>query len=127
MDEADPLPAERHQSIHRWRVGAQRRRTEQECLLAGPFVLVEQHHHQAGPAAEPAEQRAFADAGGRGDVVHGDGVRAALGNQASDSLEQEGAVARRVTTLLRKLLWCADGQLAQPLDTAHSCTLAPPE
>ena len=87
VDEADPLPAERHQPIQRRRVGAQRRRPEQKRLLTGSFVLVEQHHHQARPAAEPAEQRALADAGGRGDVVHGDGVGAAFGDQAAGGVE----------------------------------------
>ncbi len=124
MDEADPLPAERHQPIQWWRIGPQGRRAEQKSLLAGAFVLVEQHHHQAGPAAEPAEQRAFADARGRGDVVHGDGVGAALGDQVAGRVQQERAVARRVTALLLNLLWSEHGQLAQPLDTAHSCTLA---
>ena len=85
VDEADPLPAEGEQPVQRRCVGAQRRRAEQKGLLTGPFVLVEQHHHQAGPAAEPAEQRAFADAGGRGDVVHRDGVGAALGDQVARS------------------------------------------
>ena len=88
IDEPQPVPAEGHQSIQRRRIGAQRRRAEQECLLLGLLVLVEQHHHQAGPAAEPAEQRALADAGGRGDVVRGDRVGAALGDQAARRLEQ---------------------------------------
>ena len=99
VHEADSLPAERHQPIHGRRVRAQRRRAEQKCLLAGPLVLVEQHHHQARPAAEPAEQRALADAGGRGDVVHGDGVGAALGDQAAGGVDQQRAIARRVTSL----------------------------
>ena len=127
VDEADPLAAERHQPIHRRRIRPQRRRPEQECLLTGPFVLVEQDHHQAGTAAEPAEQRALADAGGRGDVVHGDGVGAALGDQAAGRLEQERAIARRVTAFLGKLLGSRRVQFAQPLDTAHNCTLARPE
>ena len=100
MHETDPLPAERHQPIDRWRVGSQRWRAEQKCLLIGPFVFVEQHHHQGGAAAESAEQCAFADAGGRGDVVHGDGVRAVFGDQAAGRLEQERAIAGRVAALL---------------------------
>ena len=87
VDEADAFPAERHQPIQRRRVGSQRRRAEQEGLLTGPFILVEQHHHQTGSAAEAAEQRALADAGGRGDVVHGDGVGAALGDQPAGGLK----------------------------------------
>ena len=127
VDEPRTVPAEGHQPIQ-WRgIGSQGRRAEEESLLAGALILVEQHRHQARPAAEPAEQRAFADARGRGDVIHGHGVRAALGDQAAGRVEQERAVSRCVTTLLLELLWCVDGQLAQPLDTAHSCTLAPLE
>ena len=81
MDETQPVTPEREQPVQRRRIGTQRRGAEHESLLAGPLVLVEQHHHQSGPAAEPAEHRAFADAGGRGDVVHGDRVGAALGDQ----------------------------------------------
>jgi len=124
VHEADPLPAERHQSIDRWGIGSQRRRAEQKCLLIGPFVFVEQHHHQGGPAAEPAEQRAFADAGGCGDVVHGDGIRAVFGDQAAGRLEQECAIAGRVTSLLWGPLRREQRQVTQPLDAAHPCTLA---
>ena len=70
MGETQPVASERQQAIQRRRIGTQRRRTEHECLLADSLVLVEQHHHQAGPAAEPAEQCALADARGGGDVVH---------------------------------------------------------
>ena len=41
-----------------------------------------------GPAAEAAEQCALAHACGRGDVVGGDGVGAALGYQATRSVQQ---------------------------------------
>jgi hypothetical protein len=125
VSEPDPRPAERDQPIGRRGAGAKGWRPEQERLLNGLFVLVQQHHHQAGPAAEAAEQRAFADSGGGGDVVGGDGVGAALGDQVSGSLEEQGAVARRVAPFLVHHLGGEHVQLARPL--AHSCTLTLPE
>ena len=121
VGETDPFPAEGDQAIQRRCVGAQRRRPEQKCLLTGPFVLVEQHHHQAGPAAEPAEQRAFADAGGRGDVIHGDRFGAARRDQASRGLQQQSAIAGRVAALGWGCQRSGDVQVAQPL--AHTCTV----
>ena len=87
-DELQPVAAVGQQSLQRRRTRAQRRRAEQERLLLDLLVLVEQHDHQPGPAAEPAEQRALADAGGRGDVVRGDRVGAALGDQPARGVEQ---------------------------------------
>ena len=81
MRETQPVTPECQQPIQRRRIRTQRRRAEHESLLADPLVLVEQHHHQSGPAAEPAENRSFADAGGHGDVVHCDRVGATLGDQ----------------------------------------------
>ena len=88
FDELQPVAAVGEQSIQRRRARAQRRRAEEEGLLLGLLVLVEQHDHQAGAAAEPAEQRALADTRRRGDIVGGDGVGAALGDQPARSLEQ---------------------------------------
>ena len=88
FDELQPVPAVGEESIQGRCARAQRWRSEEECLLLGLLVFVEQHDHQACPAAEPAEQRAFADARGRGDVVGGDRISAALGDQAARSLEQ---------------------------------------
>ena len=59
-----------------------------KACCSGLLVLVEQHDHQARPAAEAAEQRALAHACGHGDVVGGDRVGAALGYQATRSIEQ---------------------------------------
>ena len=88
VDELQSVATVGKQSVQRRRTRSQRWRPEHEGLLLGRLVLVEQHHHQAGPAAEPAEHRALADTGGRGDVVHGDGVGAALGDQAARGVEQ---------------------------------------
>jgi hypothetical protein len=80
MDEPQPRATVGQQPFQRRRAGPQRRRTEQERLLLGLLVLVEQHDHQAGAAAEAAEQSALADAGRRRDFVHGDRVWAAHGD-----------------------------------------------
>ena len=85
---SQPVSAVREQPVQRWRTRSQRWRAEHERLLFGLLVLVEQHDHQAGAAAEPAEQRALADTGGRRDVVGGDGVGAALGDQAARGVQQ---------------------------------------
>ena len=87
--ETQPFATEGHEPLQRWRIGAQRRRPEQEGLLDGALVLVEQDDHQAGAAAEATEQGAFAHARRRGDVVHGDGVGAPLGDQGAGGVEQE--------------------------------------
>ncbi len=79
VHELEPVAAVGQQPFQRRRARTQRWRAEHERLLLGLLVLVEQHDHQPGPAAEPAEQRALADTRGRGDVVGGDGVGAALG------------------------------------------------
>ena len=122
VGEAQPLAAEREQPVQRRRVGPERRGTEQECLLAGPLVLVEQHHHQPGPAAEAAEHRALADACRRGDIVHRDRIRATLGDQATGGVEQQRAVARGIAPLLRS------GYLqSAERSGAHLCTLTQPE
>ena len=61
-----------------------------------PLVLVEQHHHQAGAAAEPAEQRALAHTGGRGDIVHRHRVGTPLGDEPTGGIQQQRPVAGRV-------------------------------
>ena len=122
VGEAQPFAAERQQPFQWRRVGPERRGSEQEGLLAGPLVLVEQHHHQPGPAAEPAEHRALADACGRGDIVHRDRVGAALGDEPARGIEQQRPVARGVAALLR----CGHRQPAELFD-AHFCTLTQPE
>ena len=97
MGESNAVPAERDQPLQRRGGGAQRGRPEQERLLGGPLVLVEKHHHQAGPAAEPAEHRALADPGGPGEIVHRDRVGATLGDQPAGGVEQQLPVAGGVT------------------------------
>ena len=88
-----------------------------KACCCGLLVLVEQHDHQAGPAAEPAEQRALAHAGGRGDVVGRDRVGAALGDQPAGGLEEQRAVACSVAPLR----WTGIGyrQIDQPIGDAH--------
>ena len=88
VDELQPVAAVGEQPLQRRRTRSERRRPEEEGLLLGLLVFVEQHDHQARPAAEPAEQCAFADARGGGDVVGGDRVGAAFGDQAARGLEQ---------------------------------------
>jgi hypothetical protein len=82
---------------------AQRRGAEQECLLVGQLVLVEQDEHQSGPAAEPAEQRALAHAGFDGDVVHGHRVGSSIGDQPPRGVEQQPPIAGGIPALLRSL------------------------
>ena len=88
VHELQPVASVGKQPVQRRSTRPQRWRAEHEGLLLGLLVLVEQHDHQAGPAAEPAEQRALADARGRGDVVGRDRVGAALGDEAARGLEQ---------------------------------------
>ncbi len=123
MGELQPVASERQQPIQRRRVGAQWRGTEHESLLHDAFVLVEQHHHQPGPVAEPAEQRALAYAGRGGDVVHGDRVGAVFGDQSARRIEQQCAVAGRVTALVRR----GNGQVTNRVDGAHRFTVASSE
>ena len=118
MGEAQPFATEGQQPFE-WRcLRAEGRGPEQEGFLAGPLVLVEQNHHQPGPAAEATEQCALADARGRGDVVHRDGVRAALGDQPACGVEQQCPVARGVAPLLG----CGYRQSADLID-AHISAL----
>ena len=102
VGEAQPFAAERQQPFQRRGVGAEGRRAEEERLLAGLLVLVEQDHHQPGPATEPAEHRALADPGGRGDIVHRDRVGALFGDEPAGGVEQQRPVARGVAPLLRR-------------------------
>ena len=88
VHELQPVASVGQQPLQRRGARPQRRRAEHERLLLGLLVLVEQHDHQPGPAAEAAEQRALADAGGGRDVVRGDRVGAALGDQAARSVQQ---------------------------------------
>ena len=126
VDELQPFPAVGEQAIQRGRAGAQRGRPEQERLLLGLLVFVEQHDHQPGAAAEPAEQRALADAGGRGDVVGGDGLGAALVDQAACRIEEQCPVARRVAALGRRRI-VGHRQRRQPVGHTHLATLTQPE
>ena len=88
LDELQPLAAVREQPFQRRRARPQRWRAEEERLLLDLLVLVEQNDHQSGAAAEPAEQCALAHTRRHGDVVGGDGVGAAFGDQPARSLEQ---------------------------------------
>src|SRR2546429_183403 len=80
---------------HRCVIGSSRERSSQSSpaelardVFPGIAVLVEQHDHHACPAAEPTEQGALADTGGRGDIVGADRIGAVLGYQAARSVEQ---------------------------------------
>ena len=119
MDKTQPVTPEREQALQRRRIRTQRRRPEQERLLAGLLVLVEQHHHQAGPTAEPTKHRALAYAGGGCDVVHSDRVGTTLGDEPARGIQHQHAVAGRVAPLHRG----RSGQLAQRVDGTHTCTL----
>ena len=101
VGEAQPFAPERQQPFQRRRLRSKGRGSEQEGFLTGPLVLVEQHHHQPGPAAEPPEHRPLADACGRGDVVHRDRVGAAFGNEPACGIEQQRPIAGGVAPLLR--------------------------
>ena len=83
----------------RRRAGAERRRAAQDVLLQAPLGLVEQGAQEPLAVAEAAEQRALADAGGARDVVHGDRLHAALGEQPGRRLQHARAVARGVRAL----------------------------
>ena len=87
-DELQPGAPVGHESLQWRRTGTQGRRAEHERLLHGLFVLVEQHQHQAGAAAEAAEQGALADAGRGGDGIHGDRVGAVFIDQPTGGVEQ---------------------------------------
>ena len=88
VHEFQPVASVGEQSLQWRRPWPQRWRAEEHRLLLDLLVLVEQHDHQPGPAAEPPEQCALADTGGRGDVVRRDGVGAALRDQATRSVQQ---------------------------------------
>ena len=98
-DEIKALRAESQQSLQ-WRgLRTQRRRPEHECLLHVLLVGVEQRAHQAGAAAEPAEQRPLAHAGRGGDVIHGDRSGAPFADQSAGGIEDSAAVAGGVAAL----------------------------
>ncbi len=88
VHELQPVPSVRKQPVQRRSARAQRWRAEHEGLLFGLLVLVEQHDHQPGAAAEPAEERALADTRGGGDVVGRDSVGTALGDEPAGGLEE---------------------------------------
>jgi hypothetical protein len=119
VDEPQPAASVGEQPLERRRPGAQRRRAEQESLLFGLLVLVEQHDHQAGPAAEPAEQRALAHACGGRHVVHAHRVRAPFGDEVARGVEQQGTIAGGIASLLRRLL----RQRRRGLRRGHALTL----
>ena len=70
------------------------------CFLEGALALAEHRERERRARAEAAEQRALADAGGLGDVVHRDAAGAALGEQPLSRAEDPLAVARRVGALV---------------------------
>ena len=125
VDELEPFPAIGQQAFQRWRAGSQRRRPEQERLLLSLLVLVEQNDHQACAAAEPAEQRALAHAGRRRDVVHGDRLGAALGDEAACGVEQQCPVAGGIAPFSRAGL--GQRQRRQPVGAHSRRTLTQPE
>ena len=123
VDEAQPLPAEGHQPIHRRRLGEERRRPEQKGLLTGPLFLVEPHHHR--PARLPKR---------RNTVPLPTPALAAMSSMVTPSAPRlstrlraasnyRSSIAGRVAAFVRQLLCSRHGQPAQPLDTAHHCTL----
>ena len=96
--------AERDQSLDRRRARAQRRRPADQVLLQPPLVLGQQREDEPGAVAEPAEQRALADARLGGDGVHRHAVGAALGEQLLGRGQDLVAVARRVGAQRRLVL-----------------------
>src|SRR5215207_9090581 len=99
VDELQPIAAVGKEPVQRWRARSQWRRAEHEGPLFNLLVLVEQHNHQAGPAAEPAEQCALSHAGGRGDVVSGYRVGTALGDERASRVEEQRSVSRCIAPL----------------------------
>ena len=122
VGEAQPFAPEGQQPFQRRRFRPEGRGPEQEGFLAGPLVLVEQHHHQPGPAAEPPEHRALADARGRGDVVHRDRVGSAFGDEPARGVEQQRPIARGVAALMG-----GGYRQSAELIEAHLRTLTQPE
>ena len=80
-DHVQSRAAERDEAFDGICAGPEWRGTRHERRLEFLLAVVEQGEHEAGAAAEAAENRAFTDACGRGDVVHGDRVDAAFGDQ----------------------------------------------
>lgn len=127
VGEAQPLPAEGHQPFQRRRVGPSGGGPNRNaCWMArsssSSSTIIR-------PARLPNRRNKvpFADAGGRGDVVHRDGVGPALGDEAASRVQQECAIAGGVAAFRRGNPRIAEPQLTPLLDTAHSCTLTLPE
>jgi hypothetical protein len=94
--EADPGPAVGDEAVHRGRAGAQRRRSGEHELLEGPFGIIQERPEDARPGPEPAEHRPLAQPGPLGQPVHGQLVRAVLGQHLAGGGQQEPPVARGV-------------------------------
>jgi len=97
--EADPGRAVGDQAVQRRGARAQRRRPGKHLLLEGPLVVVKQRLEDARPGAEPAEHRPLAQARPFGQPVHGQLVRALLGEHLARRRQQMQPVARGVGTL----------------------------
>ena len=86
--------AERLQALGGGRARAERRRAGDQRVLELARVLVEQREREPGAVAEAAVERAGADAGGAGDVLHRDVLDPAL-------VDQRRAAASRMRRRLR--------------------------
>ena len=61
-------------------------------LLEFLLGVIEQREHQAGAAAESAEDSSFADSGAGSDGVHRDCVRSSLGDQRHGCVQEQPAI-----------------------------------
>lgn len=73
-------------------------------FLKRALVLAEQRKRERGARAEAPEQRALADTGRLGDLIHRYAPRAALREQALGGAQDTCAVTRGVSTLDRARL-----------------------
>src|SRR2546423_6717818 len=92
---------ERAEPVGGRRAGPERRAAADARLLQRALALVEQREGERAAVAEAPVERALADAGGAGDVVHRDVVDAALREERAGGLEDLAAVAGGVGALPR--------------------------
>jgi hypothetical protein len=97
--EVDPGAAIGDQPVQRLGAGAQRRASGKNLFLEIPLAVVQQRVEDPRPGAEPAEHRSLAQARALGQPVHGQLVRALLGDDLARGRQQELPVARGVGAL----------------------------
>ena len=85
--------AEGDESLEGWRAGSERRRPRDDLPLPPGLAVVEQRRHEPGPAAEPAEDGALADAGLGRDLLHRHGLDTVAVDQAVGRIEEQLPVA----------------------------------